>query len=77
LTPSTGSYSKSDALRLVGSGVSDLDTGLRLRYEISRKFAPYLGVAYEKKFGQTETLTAGTGERSEAVRFVLGVRSWF
>ena len=39
-------YSKADPARLVGAGFSDIDTGLRLRYEFSRKFAPYIGVVY-------------------------------
>ena len=69
-------YSKADPGRLTGAGFSDLDTGLRLRYEISRKFAPYLGVAYEKKFGRTGTLTGAAGENTDAFRFVVGLRSW-
>ncbi len=67
-------YSKSDPGRGVGTGLADIDTGLRLRYEISRKFAPYIGVAYAGKFGQTARL-AGTGASS--VQFVFGIRSWF
>ena len=38
-------------------GEFQLDTGLRLRYEISRKFAPYIGVAYAGKFGETADFT--------------------
>lgn len=70
-------YTKADPKRLVGSGFSDLDLGLRLRYEISRKFAPYVGVAYEKKFGQTGRLAAAEGEKTDALRFTVGVRTWF
>jgi copper resistance protein B len=57
--------------------VSDLDTGLRLRYEISRKFAPYVGVTYEKKFAQTADYLHADGERPYDLRFTVGVRSWF
>ncbi|HEX4783021.1 MAG TPA: copper resistance protein B [Candidatus Sulfotelmatobacter sp.] len=39
-------YSENDRSRQIGSGLSDLDTGVRLRYEIKRKFAPYIGFAY-------------------------------
>ena len=39
-------YSKDDPSRQIGSGLSDLDTGVRLRYGVSRKFAPYIGFAY-------------------------------
>lgn len=69
-------YSKSDPARLIVSGVSDLDTGLRLRYEISRKFAPYIGVAYERRFAARSALLAG-GETPTQLRFVAGLRSWF
>ena len=70
-------YSKSDPARGVGAGFSDLDTGLRLRYEIDRKFAPYIGVAYESKFGQTANFARRAGESTNGVRFLFGVRSWF
>jgi len=70
-------YSKADPARLVGSGFSDIDTGLRLRYELSRKFAPYIGVVYEGKFGQTANFARQAGERAGDVRFAFGVRLWF
>jgi copper resistance protein B len=70
-------YSKADPARLIGAGLSDIDTGLRLRYELSRKFAPYLGVAYEGKLGQTAKFARNAGESTGAVRFVFGIRSWF
>ena len=62
---------------MVGAGFSDIDTGLRLRYEIDRKFAPYLGVVYEGKFGQTASLARRAGESTGDVRFALGLRLWF
>ncbi len=70
-------YSRSDPARLVGAGVSDIDTGLRLRYEFDRKFAPYVAVAYEGKFGQTASFARRAGEGTSGVRFAFGVRSWF
>ena len=70
-------YSKADPARLTGAGLSDLDAGIRLRYEIVRKFAPYLGVAFENKFGQTASLARNAGESTSGVRFVFGIRSWF
>lgn len=69
-------YSKSDPARLVSSGVSDLDTGLRLRYEITRKFAPYIGIAYERRFAARSGFVAG-GETPDQLRFAVGLRSWF
>ena len=70
-------YSKADPARMVGAGFADIDTGLRLRYEFSRKFAPYLGVVYEGKFGQTANFARRAGESTGGVRFVAGLRLWF
>jgi copper resistance protein B len=70
-------YSKADPARLVGVGFSDIDTGLRLRYELSRKFAPYLGVVYQGKFGQTGIFTRQASESTGDFRFVFGIRAWF
>jgi copper resistance protein B len=70
-------YSKADPARMVGAGFSDIDTGLRLRYEFSRKFAPYLGVVYEGKFGQTANFARRAGESTGGVRYVAGLRLWF
>jgi copper resistance protein B len=70
-------YSKSDPARLVGAGISEIDTPLRLRYEFDRKFAPYIGVAYEGTFGQTASFVRRAGESTSGVRLVFGIRSWF
>jgi copper resistance protein B len=70
-------YTKADPNRLIGSGFADLDAGFRLRYEINRKFAPYAGLSYEKKIGQTAHLAAAAGEKTDALRLALGVRAWF
>jgi len=70
-------YSKADPARLVGAGFSDIDTGLRLRYEFDRKFAPYIGVVYQGKFGQTVNFARQAGESTGDFRFAFGVRVWF
>jgi copper resistance protein B len=70
-------YSKADPTRLVGAGFSDIDTGLRLRYEFSRNFAPYLGVVYEGKFGQSASYARRLGESTGDFRFAFGARLWF
>jgi copper resistance protein B len=70
-------YSKTDPGRGTGSGLSDIDTGLRLRYEITRKLAPYVGVAYEGFYGQSAGFARKDGESTSDVRFVLGVRTLF
>jgi copper resistance protein B len=70
-------YSKRDPQRNLGTGLSDLDTGVRLRYEISRKFAPYVGFAYTRKFGDTATFSRQVGEAISDPRFVFGFRVWY
>lgn len=69
-------YSKADPARQIGSGLSDIDLGLRLRYELSRKFAPYVGVTYESKFGGTADFARAAGEHPSDFRFTIGVRAW-
>jgi copper resistance protein B len=70
-------YSKADPARLTGAGFADIDTGLRLRYEFSRNFAPYIGVVYEGNFGQTASYAKRAGESTGDFRFAFGVRVWF
>jgi copper resistance protein B len=70
-------YSRSDPARLVGAGISDIDLGLRLRYAVTRNLAPYMGLAYDGKFGRTAALARRAGEGTGEVRLVFGVRSWF
>jgi copper resistance protein B len=70
-------YSKSNRSRGVGSGLSELDTGLRIRYEISRKFAPYIGFAYTGAFGETATFTREEGGIVNDPRFIFGARVWY
>jgi copper resistance protein B len=64
-------YSAADKARGTAAGLSDIDAGLRLRYELTRKFAPYLGVSYQGRFGET----GGPDSKSD-VRIVFGVRAW-
>jgi copper resistance protein B len=61
----------------IGSGVTDSEVGLRLRYEIRREFAPYLGILWERKFGDTADLARASGDDPESTRFVAGLRGWF
>jgi copper resistance protein B len=69
-------YNKDDPARGLGSGFSDLDSGLRLRYEFSRKFAPYVGFTYSGKFGNTAEYARRAGEPVHAPRVVFGIRIW-
>ena len=68
---------KDDRAIGLGSGLSDAELGLRLRYEIQREFAPYIGVTWERKFGDTADYARADGERAEPTRFVVGLRAWY
>jgi len=61
----------------VGSGVNDIELGLRLRYEIMREFAPYVGVSWLQSLGETATFRANGGENTSVLQFVAGARMWF
>ena len=60
-----------------GSGLSNAELGLRLRYEIRREFAPYIGVSYDRRFGKTADYARAAGEDAEATSVVVGLRAWF
>lgn len=61
----------------IGSGLSDVELGLRLRYEIVKEFAPYVGVEWARKVGDTARFARAAGEDASGVSFVLGVKAWF
>jgi copper resistance protein B len=70
-------HGKDDAGREIGSGVSDLDLGLRLRYEIRREVAPYVGVAWVNRFGGTADAARARGEDAHEVQVLAGLRVWY
>lgn len=65
------------AEREIGSGFSTLETGARLRYEVRREFAPYVGVAWSRKVGGAADFARAAGEDVGGVSAVAGVRFWF
>jgi len=70
-------YSRDDAARRTGSGLSDLGAGLRLRYEITRKLAPYFGIEWSGRFGEANRYARAAGEAPNGATAVVGLRSWF
>lgn len=66
-----------DPARGVGRGINDVVLGLRLRYEIKREFAPYIGITWSRKLGDTADIARGRGEDARSTAVVFGVRAWF
>ena len=61
----------------IGSGFTEVELGLRLRYEFLREFAPYVGVNWERKLGDTADFARDEGEDVDSLSLVAGVRIWF
>ncbi|HEX5954258.1 MAG TPA: copper resistance protein B [Rhodanobacteraceae bacterium] len=70
-------YGRNDSRRGVGSGLSDVEAGLRLRYEIRREFAPYIGVVWQQRFGRSRDYAHAQDEPADDLQFVAGFRIWF
>ena len=70
-------YGKSDPERLVGAGLSTMEFGARLRYEIKRELAPYVGLVWHRKVFETGDLAREDGDSVGGWRLVTGVRAWF
>ncbi|MFS8373216.1 copper resistance protein B [Xanthomonas campestris] len=66
-----------DDRRGIGSGLEEVEAGLRLRYEITRKFAPYIGWVHSRRFGDSAQRADGDDTPARESRFVAGVRVWF
>jgi copper resistance protein B len=78
LTPEAESnlYSKANLRRGLGAGVADIELQARLRYEFSRKFAPYIGFDWDRELGATARRIRLAGEPVSEGRLVVGVRMW-
>lgn len=70
-------YGKNDEVRGIGSGISSMEFGVRLAYEIRREFAPYIGINWEQTFGKTADYARHEGESTNDIQLVAGVRFWF
>lgn len=70
-------YRRDDPERALGSGWSSLELGLRLRYEIRRELAPYVGIVHARKLGDTAAFARIDGHDDADTRLVAGLRVWF
>ncbi|MFT0546256.1 copper resistance protein B [Allopusillimonas ginsengisoli] len=66
-------YGKDDERWGIGSGLTDGTAGLRLKYEVTRQFVPYVGVEWSSKFGKTADYARAEGESKQKTRFVAGL----
>lgn len=70
-------YGRDDPQRGIGSGLSDAELGLRLRYEFKREFAPYIGFVWRQRHGRTADLARAQGQPASDLQFVAGIHLWF
>lgn len=79
LTPAVEArlYGHNDPAAGSGSGLADIEAGLRLRYEIRPELSPYIGVHHQRRYGNTADYARQRGERVSATSLVVGVRLWF
>ncbi len=70
-------YGKNDKQNELGSGLSSSAIGFRVRYEFTRQFAPYIGVEWSNKFGNTADYATSNGQSSNNTAFVAGIKFWF
>ncbi|MBI1402788.1 MAG: copper resistance protein B [Porphyrobacter sp.] len=61
----------------IGAGLDQIEAGARLRYEIRREFAPYIGLEQSWRTGRSATLARARGEDPSATSFIAGIRFWF
>ena len=70
-------FGKSDSEFGLGSGIASIETGIRLRYEITRELAPYIGINNERLIGDTADIAEDAGESTSDTQIVAGIRFWF
>jgi copper resistance protein B len=70
-------YGRDDPARLIGSGLSDVDAGLRLRYEFRREIAPYIGLVWTRRVGDSAIYARAAGADASEWRWLAGIRAWF
>jgi copper resistance protein B len=70
-------HGKSDPARSTGVGLSSAEAGLRLRYELRREVAPYVGVVWTRRFFGTADYAEAAGKETRDARLVIGARLWW
>lgn len=70
-------YGQNDNELGIGSGLSSIESGLRLRYEVRREFAPYVGINWSKQYGNTADFARAAGDNTEDWQLVFGISAWY
>jgi copper resistance protein B len=70
-------YGRRDPARGLGAGLSSVDAGLRLRYEVRRELAPYVGIIWHRATFETADFAREVGGEVGRMRFAIGLRAWF
>jgi copper resistance protein B len=70
-------FGRDDPRRGIGSGLDTAEAALRLRYEFTRRFAPYLGIVHERAFGDAADYRRAFDDPARDTRLVIGLRTWF
>jgi copper resistance protein B len=70
-------FGQTDSAIDIGSGLANSEFGLRLAYEIRREFAPYIGINWETKYGETKRIAQQHSENTEDTQVVVGFHAWF
>ena len=70
-------YTEDDPARAIGSGLSEFGADLRLRYEVTERLAPFVGLTYQRLVGDTAQFARRDGKRTDDARVVVGVSTWF
>lgn len=63
--------------RGIGAGLSTVEVGLRLRYEVRREVAPYIGVVWHRKCFGTADQAQAAGDSIGGWSAAAGLRMWF
>jgi copper resistance protein B len=70
-------HGHNDKLTGTGSGLSTLEAGIRLHYQVKREFSPYIGLTWDKAFGNTADFQKGEGADSSSVQVLMGINFWY
>lgn len=70
-------YGKTDVQHRYGAGLAEIKSGLRLRYEITPQFAPYIGLEHERFVGKTAKLYKDLEDDRSSRKILLGLRFWY